>query len=116
MQFVRGDSFSFKVLISSSRGNKIKIDDIATIFVTCREYPNINYPILFQKTKNDVVLDNNSFLHIEFKPSDTENLDYGHYYFDIEITLNSGYIKTVLYNFELTKETTIHLAGEINGN
>ena len=55
MQFVRGDSFSFKVLISSSRGNKIKIDDIATIFVTCREYPNINYPIFFQKTKNDVV-------------------------------------------------------------
>lgn len=38
------------------------------------------------------------------------------YCFDIEVTLTNGYRKTALYEFNLTKETTIHKDGVVNGN
>ena len=108
MNFVRGDSFPFKTLVTYLNGNPIKREDISTLFVTCRQYANINYPILFQKTIDDVTIDEEGYIHVIFNPKDTENLDYGQYYFDIEITLNSGYRKSFLNTFQLTYETTIH--------
>lgn len=116
MKFVRGDSFAFKILLSFANNKPIKTSDIETLFVTCRQYPNINFPVLFQKMLNDVEIDKDGYCHIVFEPVDTEDLDYGKYFFDIEITLNSGYRKSKLYEFELTKETTIHEAGVEDGN
>ena len=116
MEFVRGDSFPFKTLVTYLNGNPIKREDISTLFVTCRQYANINYPILFQKELDDVEIDKDGYCHIVFEPADTEGLDYGKYFFDIEITLNSGYRKSKLYEFELTKETTIHETGVQDGN
>ena len=107
MDFVRGDTFSFKFKITTSGGGNITINDIDTLFITCREYPNESSPIIFQKTKTDVTIDNN-YCHVVFEPEDTEKLDLGMYYFDVEITLPSGYRKSKLYTFTLTPETTIH--------
>ena len=36
MEFVRGDSFPFKTLVTYLNGNPIKREDISTLFVTCR--------------------------------------------------------------------------------
>ena len=116
MNFVRGDSFPFKVLLSFADKKPIKKSDISTLFVTCRQYANTNFPILFQKELDDVEIDKDGYCHIVFEPADTEGLDYGKYFFDIEITLNSGYRKSKLYEFELTKETTIHETGVQDGN
>lgn len=108
LKFVRGDTCSLKVKLTLDGDGVIQIGDIDTIFITCRQKPDKNSDILFQKTKEDIVIDQDAFLHFQFDPDDTENLYYGLYYFDIEITLTSGYRKTKLYTFELTEETTMH--------
>lgn len=116
MEFIRGDTFYFSTLLSYSDKTPVLLNDIETIFVTCRKYPNINFPIIFQKTLEDVTLDEQGVLHIAFEKEDTEDLDYGQYFFDIEVTLKSGYRKSVLKTFTLKQETTIHIEVEEDGN
>ena len=113
LKFVRGDTCLFKVKLITNGDDIIESKDIDTIFITCRQEPTKDSNILFIKTIDDMVLDKDEYLHCKFDPSDTENLYYGIYYFDIEITLKSGYRKSKLYQFELTQETTIH--GGTNG-
>ena len=114
LKFLRGDTCLFKVKLIINGGDVIQMSDINSIFITCRQAPNKDSNVLFKKTINDVVLDEEGYLHCAFNPSDTENLYYGEYFFDIEITLTSGYRKTRLYKFELTQETTIY--GGTNGD
>ena len=82
-------------------------DDIESIFITVRKEPASLYEIIFQKNINDITFEN-GYINCTFLPQDTQNLRYGKYYFDIEITLKNGYRKSKLYNFTITEETTIH--------
>lgn len=113
--FTRGDTFPFKTLLRTAGGEPVKNEDIQTLFVTCKKEATEESEIIFQKTLENVKIDKDGYCHIVFEPEDTENLLYETYYFDIEITLNSGYRKTRLYKFTLTEETTTH-GGETNGN
>lgn len=107
MEFVRGDTFPFKFKLTMSDGSNVATSDIDTLLVTCRQSTYKESPILFQKTLNDVIIED-GFCHVVFDPQDTEDLMYGNYYFDVEVTLKSGYRKTKLFEFDLTEETTIH--------
>lgn len=104
VSFIRGDTFAFKVKIKSE--TTITKEDIDTLFVTCRRMASEFSPILFQKTLDDVEISDN-YIHIVFKPEDTENLEYGKYCFDIELTLKNGVRATKFATFTLDKETTI---------
>ena len=106
ISFTRGDTYSYKF-----RYKNINKDDIDTLFLTCRQEPNEKSPILFEKEKKDFVIDD-EYIHGEFATSDTENLDYGVYHFDIEMTLKNGYRKTKIGQFEITRECTFHKEDE----
>lgn len=108
MNFIRGDSFLFKTKVTKKDGSILKTEEVESIFVTCRKLPFKEMPILFQKNINDMTIDEKGYLHIMFEPKDTERLEYGKYYFDIEITLKNGYRKTKLDVFTITEETTIY--------
>lgn len=114
-EFTRGDTFAFKTPITFADGKPIKKDDLESLYITCRVLPTEHSPILFQKTLEEVTIDSNGYCHIVFQPEDTETFKYGTYYFDIEVTTKSGYRKTSLNTFKLTKETTVH-GGEKYGN
>ena len=114
MEFVRGDTFAFKFKITTQDNEDISISDIDTLFITCRKKTHESSPIIFQKNLDDVTIED-GYCHVVFEPEDTETLKLGMYYFDIEITLNSGYRKSKLYNFTITAETTIH-GGDESGN
>ena len=107
MQLVRGDTFKFKFLVKFKDNQTVLEEDVKELFVTIKknEYTS---KILFQKTLNDVEIDEEGYVHIEFKPEDTETLEYGKYVADIEITLTSGVRKTKFFDFELLSETTFH--------
>lgn len=111
MQFVRGDSFYFRILLKDIDNKPINNNHIKELFITFRKYANNDSPILFQKNINDVSIDDLGYCHVAFLPEDTQDLSYGKYYFDMEVTLNNGYRKSRLYEIELTKETTIHRTG-----
>lgn len=104
IQFIRGDSFSFKF-----KYQNIKQEEIAEIILTCRKLPTFESPILFQKTleNGDFRIDE-EYIHGEFKPEDTELLEYGTYCFDIEVTTTSNYRKTKFGELELLEECTMH--------
>lgn len=112
-KFVRGDTFAFKVLLKTKNNIILKKEDVETIYITARKNTQENGQILFQKDINDISLDENGYCHAKFNPEDTETLKYGTYLFDVEITLKSGYRKSKLYKFEITKETTIHRDGGV---
>lgn len=115
MNFIRGDTFSFKILIKYADDTPITKEDISTIFVTFKK--NIHTDrIIFQKDINDILIDEEGYIHIIFKPEDTEKLSYGKYVFDVEVTTLSGVRKTKLFNIELQGETTFHNGGDMSEN
>lgn len=114
-KFVRGDTMPFKTPINLKDGTSIRTEDIGTLFITAREKPLITAPIIFQKTLEDVTIDQEGYLHVIIEPEDTQELPYGEYFFDIQITSKTNYRKTRLFKFKLTGETTIY-GGDNNGN
>lgn len=115
-KFVRGDTFAFKVPVKLKNDAVLKEENVDTIYITARKDTREDSKVIFEKTKQDVQIDEEGYCHAVFNPEDTENLDYGFYIFDVEITLKSGYRQTKVYKFELTKEATIHGSGDVNGN
>lgn len=107
MEFVRGDTCLFKFKITNTQGQTIKKEDIESLILTCRADSSSTLPILFQKNIDDFEL-KDDYYHCAFKPTDTQNLKYKKYYFDIEVTLKGGYRKTLFSSFTLTEECTIH--------
>ena len=105
MELIRGDTYLFKVRLKN-----ITLDEIDTLFITCRK-DIYSKDFIFQKTINDVSIDNDLYVHFAFNPSDTQALPYGDYVFDIEVTLKSGYRKTKIFNFSLTGAATFHGIG-----
>lgn len=107
MEFVRGDTMPFQFKITNLNGDSINIEEIDTMILTCRKYNIKSSPILFQKHKEDFTFEEESY-HATIEPKDTENLDYGTYNYDIEVTLKDGYRKTAKGSFTITEEDTIH--------
>lgn len=102
---IKGDTIVFSTNLKDASGEPIAQSDISTILCTLKK--TINGNIIFQKTLDDMTYEE-GLLTITFAPSDTEPLSYGDYYFDIEVTLNSGYRKSKLAQLTLTEEVTTH--------
>ena len=61
---------------------------------------------IFQKTLSDMTMDIDGTWHIELHPDDTEELPYGTYVFDIEVTAY-GKVKTICKDtLQVTEEST----------
>lgn len=106
--FLRGDTFLFKVKIELKNGNPVKMSDIETLFVTCKNGFGNSAVEIFRKTKDEVELDENGYLHVIFKSEDTQDLEVGNYVFDIEVTLKDGYRKSKKGQFTLEYDVTDH--------
>lgn len=106
-KFVRGDTQGFVVKATFIDGTPIQQIDIKDILITCRQFPYKSSNIIFQKGINGVKVDNDG-LHFTIEPKDTENLEYGEYAFDIQVTTTNDIVKTSFAHFILTDETTIN--------
>lgn len=107
-KLIRGDTFAFKLPVKLKNKATLKQETVDTIYITARKDTREDADAIFQKSIEDIHIDDEGYCHAMFKPEDTENLDYGFYIFDIEITLKSGYRKSKVCKLELTKEATIH--------
>lgn len=83
----RGDQFpvSFKIKNKSDGTYITEVDDM---YITFRKNPSKVSPVLFQRKIEDIEFESetNKFRFYILK-EDTENLEYGTYGFDIEITI-----------------------------
>lgn len=95
----RGDTADINVIIKDNNGEvyNMQSGDVLrfTIKINC-----ITTDIVIQKT-----VTNNT---ISLDPEDTENLNYGSYWFDLELTTAGGDVYTVLapHRFNLCDEVT----------
>lgn len=107
IRFARGDSYDQGFQIKRANENQM-IDGFDEIYFTVkRKYSDKNY--LFQKTLSGGGIDNDGDGHytIRFYPSDTSNLFFGEYDFDIELVLGEdNYKKTFTGKLYLDPEVT----------
>lgn len=108
MNFTRGDTEKFKFQRKDENDKPIltKADEVYfTVKVS-----DITDKVVFQKRLSDdtITFTDDGYYHFTIEPKDTNNLNYGTYYFDIEVKLNTdNYVKTIKKgNLEITKEIT----------
>lgn len=83
----RGDSAVLKLTVVDGEGQLYKIADNDTVIFTIKKYTT-DKDVVLKKTLTDG--------QIIINPQDTENLEYGQYVYDVELTQGSGFVATVI--------------------
>ena len=98
----RGDSADLQVIIYDLEGNVYELQSGDTLTFTMK-YNCVTEDIIIQKD-----ITSNSTIHIQ--PADTNDLAYGTYWFDVQLTKYGGDIYTVIdpHKFNITKEVTFN--------
>lgn len=97
------DMIPFAVYIDGTQ-DKVDMDEI--YFTVKKHYYDKRF--IFQKKLSDGTIDTDGegTYMLTIEPSDTEELDFGSYDFDIEIIRNPDIKRTFVGTLELTKEVT----------
>lgn len=96
---IRGDSGIFKIDVTDVAGNAVALDDNDVLTFTLRRATR-SPTIVLQKTITDGMLTIN--------PSDTQNMPFGSYVYDVELKRADGYTDTIIppHGFLLLEEVT----------
>lgn len=100
----RGDTIALAFQRKDQNGEVI-MDAPTAMYFTMKETYN-TMPYVVQKTLADMEMDAEGVWHLVIEPEDTQNLAYGTYAFDIEVT-TTEYIATIAKGeICLTEEST----------
>lgn len=100
----RGDTRSYKFTRLDPQGEVITAIPDSLYFTVKTSYNTPNFVI--QKTLDDMTIDEENVYHFTIEPNDTEQLPYGTYVFDIQVT-QDGVVTTIAKDkFVLTQEAT----------
>jgi len=104
VSMVRGDSETIRVQMKDSAGTVIPFVVGDTIKLTVKEHSRM-VEFAFQKVVT-TFQDDYGVFYID--PSDTDELDFKTYYYDIELKTASGLVKTLIRSshFEIAEEIT----------
>lgn len=96
---IRGDSGIFKIDVIDVAGNAVALDDNDVLTFTLRRATR-SPTIVLQKTIADGTLTIN--------PSDTQDMPFGSYVYDVELKRADGYTDTIIppHEFLLLEEVT----------
>lgn len=113
LEFTRGDTKKFKFRLRDKNKQPIELAPTDKLYLTAKKDPNSN-AIIFQKTiGNGIELKEDGYYHVTINPDDTNQLPYGTYGYDVQITTVTGKTKTfIVSTITLTEEYT-HKGDEI---
>lgn len=96
---IRGDSGAFAISITDADGSPVALTDGDVLTFTLRRTPR-SPTIVLQKTITDGTLTIN--------PSDTQDMPFGSYVYDVELRRADGYTDTIIppHEFLLLEEVT----------
>lgn len=96
---IRGDSGAFTISIADTNGSPVELTDSDVLTFTLRRTPR-SPTIVLQKTITDGTLTIN--------PSDTQDMPFGSYVYDVELKRADGYTDTIIppHEFLLLEEVT----------
>ena len=87
ISLTRGDTASLKLILKNEKGEIYKLNGGESIVFTLKKSPNSDVVIIQKK------LENNEF---RINSSDTHNLEYGPYVYDIQLTNDNNLVNTVV--------------------
>lgn len=99
ISITRGDSAIFALAIKKADGEPYKIGEGDTVIFTVKK-STFDTKIITQKKVVDGV--------VRLHPEDTKGLEYGTYYYDVELTQADGFVSTVIspHKFIVEQEVT----------
>lgn len=99
IRMIRGDSGVFNISITDINGRNVELTDGDVLTFTLRRTPR-SPTIVLQKTITDGTLTIN--------PSDTQDMPFGSYVYDVELKRADGYTDTIIppHEFLLLEEVT----------
>lgn len=99
ISMIRGDSGVFTITITDTAGNDVALTDGDVLTFTLRRTPR-SPTIVLQKTITDGTLTIN--------PSDTQDMPFGSYVYDVELKRADGYTDTIIppHEFCILEEVT----------
>lgn len=104
IQVIRGDTVQFKFQRVNSDG--VILDTPYAMFFSVKETAN-KERLVFQKTLDDMMMDEEGYWHFTIWPEDTNGKQYGNYVFDVEVIPQENYKSTVAFGtFKLLPEVT----------
>lgn len=102
---VRGDTIALGVELLDEDGELIT-DDLDEAYFSCKEDPN-NDEYVFQKTLSDGITKVSTGNYtIRVAPEDTENLDVGTFFYDLEIHINDDVYTPLKGKLKLEQDIT----------
>ena len=95
----RGDTAVLRLDITDDKGNPYKLTDSDVVLLTLKRSV-LDKSVIFQKSMVDG--------KIVIQPQDTANLEYGQYFYDVELTKEDGFVATVIppHRFIIAEEVT----------
>lgn len=99
ISMIRGDSGVFIITITDTNGTPVELTDGDGLTFTLRRTPR-SPTIVLQKTITDGTLTIN--------PSDTQDMQFGSYVYDVELKRADGYVDTIIppHEFLILEEVT----------
>ena len=99
ISITRGDSAIFALSIKKDDGSPYEIAEGDTVIFTVKK-STFDTKIITQKKVVDGV--------VRLNPDDTKDLEYGTYYYDVELTQADGFVSTVIspHKFIVEQEVT----------
>lgn len=99
ISITRGDSAIFALSIKKADGEPYTVSEGDTVIFTVKK-STFDKDIITQKTVVNGV--------ITINPDDTKSLEYGTYYYDVELTRADGFVSTVIspHKFIVEQEVT----------
>lgn len=83
ISMIRGDTTPLMFQRKDNNGDVIKIKADKIYFTVKKS--DLPDEVLFQKTIEDMTLDEDGTYHFRIEPEDTNNLEFGNYIFDLEV-------------------------------
>ncbi len=112
LEFTRGDSVEFILELVSDDGEQIILEDNDMLYMTVKKNSRDEEAIFQKKLGNGIEKTEDGKYLITILSTDTDNLDYGEYGYDIEL-IACGKKKTLgIYKINLTEEYT-HVGNEV---
>lgn len=95
----RGDTAVLKLDITDDKGNPYKLTDGDVVIFTLKKSV-MERDVIFQKSMVDG--------KIIIQPQDTAGLEYGQYFYDVELTKDDGFVATVIppHRLVISEEVT----------
>ena len=110
MRIIRGDSKTFTFQRKDKNKNVIT-EKPDKMYLTIKQNEYEKQPLIQKTFDNGIRFEDDTY-YVEFKPEDTNNLNFGEYVYDIEI-INGDIVKTIKKDTFIIDSEVTHKENEV---